>query len=56
MRIVHLTAGAGGRICGSCLHDNGLVKAPRARGYHAVMNASRSVVATATVATAMMLA
>ena len=32
MRIVHVTAGAGGRICGSCLHDNALVRALRDRG------------------------
>ncbi len=37
MRIVHLTAGAGGRICGSCLHDNGLVRALRARGADALL-------------------
>jgi len=32
MRIIRLTAGAGGRICGSCLHDNALVRALRRRG------------------------
>ena len=37
MRVVHLTAGAGGRICGSCLHDNGLVRALRARGADALL-------------------
>ena len=37
MRIVHLTAGAGGRICGSCLHDNTLVRALRARGTDALL-------------------
>jgi len=37
MKIVHLTAGAGGRICGSCLHDNTLVRALRARGADAVL-------------------
>ena len=37
MRIVHLTAGAGGRICGSCLHDNTLVRALRARGADALL-------------------
>jgi glycosyltransferase involved in cell wall biosynthesis len=37
MRIVHITAGAGGRLCGSCLHDNTLVKALRARGCDAVL-------------------
>ena len=37
MRIIHITAGAGGRICGSCLHDNALVRALRARGRDAVL-------------------
>lgn len=37
MRIIHLTAGAGGRICGSCLHDNALVRALRRRGRDAVL-------------------
>jgi glycosyltransferase involved in cell wall biosynthesis len=37
MKIVHITAGAGGRICGSCLHDNALVKALRARGRDAIL-------------------
>ncbi|MFM8291787.1 MAG: glycosyltransferase family 4 protein [Planctomycetia bacterium] len=37
MRIVHVTAGAGGRICGSCLHDNALVRALRARGADAIL-------------------
>ncbi len=37
MRIVHITAGAGGRLCGSCLHDNTLVRALRARGSDAVL-------------------
>jgi len=37
MRIIHITAGAGGRICGSCLHDNTLVRALRARGRDAVL-------------------
>ena len=37
MRIVHITAGAGGRICGSCLHDNALVRALRARGRDAIL-------------------
>ncbi len=32
MKIVHITAGAGGRICGTCLHDNAVVKALRGRG------------------------
>lgn len=37
MRIVQITAGAGGRICGSCLHDNALVRALRARGRDAIL-------------------
>jgi len=37
MRIVHLTAGAGGRLCGSCLHDNALVRALRRRGRDALL-------------------
>ena len=37
MRIVHVTAGAGGRICGSCLHDNTLVRALVARGSDAIL-------------------
>ena len=37
MRIVHITAGAGGRLCGSCLHDNTLVKALRERGADAIL-------------------
>lgn len=37
MKIVHITAGAGGRICGSCLHDNALVRALRARGRDAML-------------------
>ena len=37
MRIVHITAGAGGRICGSCLHDNTLVRALVARGVDAIL-------------------
>ncbi len=36
-RIVHITAGAGGRICGSCLHDNALVRALQGRGRDAVL-------------------
>ena len=36
-RIVHITAGAGGRLCGSCLHDNALVKALRQRGCDAIL-------------------
>jgi glycosyltransferase involved in cell wall biosynthesis len=37
MKIVHITAGAGGRICGSCLHDNALVRALRGRGRDAIL-------------------
>jgi glycosyltransferase involved in cell wall biosynthesis len=37
MKIVHITAGAGGRLCGSCLHDNALVRALRARGADALL-------------------
>ena len=37
MKIVHITAGAGGRLCGSCLHDNGLVRSLRARGRDAIL-------------------
>ncbi len=37
MRIVHITAGAGGRICGTCLHDNALVQALRGRGCDALL-------------------
>jgi glycosyltransferase involved in cell wall biosynthesis len=37
MQIVHITAGAGGRICGSCLHDNTLVRALRGRGGDAML-------------------
>ncbi|MFM7292944.1 MAG: glycosyltransferase family 4 protein [Planctomycetia bacterium] len=37
MKIVHITAGAGGRLCGSCLHDNTLVRSLRARGRDAIL-------------------
>jgi glycosyltransferase involved in cell wall biosynthesis len=37
MKIVHITAGAGGRLCGSCLHDNALVRALRNRGCDAIL-------------------
>jgi len=37
VRIVQITAGAGGRICGSCLHDNALVRALRDRGRDAIL-------------------
>ena len=37
MKIVHITAGAGGRICGTCLHDNALIQALRGRGCDALL-------------------
>jgi glycosyltransferase involved in cell wall biosynthesis len=37
MKIVQITAGAGGRLCGSCLHDNTLVRALRQRGCDALL-------------------
>ena len=37
MKVVHITAGAGGRLCGSCLHDNALVRALRGRGCDAIL-------------------
>lgn len=37
MKIVQITAGAGGRICGACLHDNALVRALVARGRDAIL-------------------
>ena len=37
MRIIHITAGAGGRLCGSCLHDNTLVRGLQARGRDALL-------------------
>jgi glycosyltransferase involved in cell wall biosynthesis len=37
VKIVQITAGAGGRICGSCLHDNALVRALRQRGRDAIL-------------------
>jgi glycosyltransferase involved in cell wall biosynthesis len=37
MKIVHITAGAGGRLCGTCLHDNALVRSLRARGRDAML-------------------
>ena len=37
MKIVQITAGAGGRICGSCLHDNALVRTLRQRGREAIL-------------------
>lgn len=37
MRVVHLAAGAGGMICGSCLHDHRLAAALRAAGRDVVL-------------------
>src|ERR1039457_3325370 len=37
MRLVQLTPGTGNFYCGSCLHDNALVRALRARGHDALM-------------------
>lgn len=37
MKIVQITAGAGGRLCGSCLHDNTLVRALQRRGRDAIL-------------------
>ncbi len=37
MRLLHLTPGTGNFHCGSCLRDNALIKALRARGHDAVM-------------------
>ena len=37
MKIVHITAGAGGRICGTCLHDNTLVRSLVAHGCDAIL-------------------
>ncbi len=37
MRIAYITAGAAGMFCGSCMHDNTLVTALRARGHDALL-------------------
>jgi glycosyltransferase involved in cell wall biosynthesis len=37
VRIIQLTPGTGNFYCGSCLHDNALVRALRARGHDALM-------------------
>jgi len=37
VKIVQITAGAGGRLCGSCLHDNALVRALRQRDRDAML-------------------
>jgi len=37
MRIAYLTAGAAGMYCGSCMHDNALARALRARGHDCIL-------------------
>ena len=37
MRLLHLTPGTGSFHCGSCLRDNALIKALRAKGHDALM-------------------
>lgn len=37
MKIVYLTAGAAGMVCGSCLHDNALAKALIKQGHDAIL-------------------
>jgi glycosyltransferase involved in cell wall biosynthesis len=37
MKIAYITAGAAGMFCGSCMHDNTLVAALRARGHDALL-------------------
>ncbi len=37
MRIAYLTAGAAGMYCGSCLHDNALVRALQKQGHDALL-------------------
>ena len=37
MRLIQLTPGTGNFYCGSCLHDNALVRALRARGHDDLM-------------------
>ncbi|MCI0381391.1 MAG: glycosyltransferase family 4 protein [Gemmataceae bacterium] len=37
MRIAYITAGAGGMLCGSCLHDNTLVAALQSLGHDALL-------------------
>src|SRR5271167_3613819 len=37
MKITYITAGAAGMFCGSCMHDNTLVAALRARGHDALL-------------------
>ncbi len=37
LRIAYLAAGAGGMLCGSCIHDNALVRAFHRRGHDALL-------------------
>ncbi|MFO0941145.1 MAG: hypothetical protein U0930_10285 [Pirellulales bacterium] len=37
LRIVYLTAGAGGMFCGSCLHDNDVAKTLMRKGHEAIL-------------------
>ena len=37
LRIVYLTAGAGGMYCGSCLHDNDVAKTLMRKGHEAIL-------------------
>lgn len=37
MKVTYITAGAAGMFCGSCMHDNTLVTALRARGHDAIL-------------------
>lgn len=37
LRIAYLAAGAGGMICGSCIHDNALVRELQHRGHNALL-------------------
>src|SRR3954462_10195801 len=37
MKVAYITAGAAGMFCGSCMHDNTLVTALRARGHDALL-------------------
>jgi glycosyltransferase involved in cell wall biosynthesis len=37
LRIVYLTAGAGGMFCGSCLHDNDVAKMLMRKGHEAIL-------------------
>ena len=37
LRIAYLAAGAGGMLCGSCIHDNTLVRELQHRGHNALL-------------------